>query len=443
MAEQFYLIGKLGSSDGFQVKSLKLETTGTRNDDIEYFKGIDNQVVFKREFFIISRKNNRTYHTYVREGLSGERGASSLGFSYVYEDGFNVITKMLDLRNVMKEALEDLLQGNGFAIQSFDDPKVSKALMKIKSFTDKVEAKPLPLPINDIQLSPQNPNDLKNEQIWEMLKKSNYVEISEEIPTALSQKEQNIKTLTSQIQQLGILIQQKDTEIQELKNEKNILMKKNEKLDTQLTNANSNNSVRDRKIRNALKEIENCLSSNAENITSTPPTQKQNMLKKILPFFILILVIMILLSVFLICSGNSKQDETKHKDKIEELKNEISQYKDSCDLLNTQINSINNELNNTIKTYTEDTKPKHKKEEVKKEQKDTNKKQPLQDEIADLNEWKKNKKNCDALTEILREYARDNNKKYDNINTDCKDCKEITPQEKIVLWKKHFKTQVN
>lgn len=444
MAEQFYLIGKLGSSDGFQVKSLKLETTGTRNDDIKYFKGIDNQVVFKREFFIISRKNNRTYHTYVREGLSGERGASSLGFSYVYEDGFNVITKMLDLRNVMKEALEDLLQGNGFAIQSFDDPKVSKALMKIKSFTDKVEAKPLPLPINDIQLSPQNPNDLKNEQIWEMLKKSNYVEISEEIPTALSQKEQNIKTLTSQIQQLGILIQQKDTEIQELKNKKDVLIKSNEDLKTQLKDANSKNGGRDREIKKHLKEIENCLSSNAENITSTPPTQKQNMFKKILPFFILILVIIDIVIGVSNCSGNSKQDETKHKDKIEELKNERDGLKTNVKKLTLENSDLIDE-NNKLRTQLENPKKekpaindKDKKDKAKKEQKDTNKKQLSQDK-KDFDEWKKNDDNRKAMTKKLKEYAEKNKKKYEDVNKDCEDCKEITPQEKIELWKEHFK----
>lgn len=431
--EKIYILGKLGGSDGFQVIDLESKTPA-KGDDALFFDTFHKDG--RKELFEIRRVKYKTYHTYIKYDLSAKRPGCILGFSFVYEENGNVIKDFLGLRQKMKAALNHLLEENGeIKIASFNDKKVIESLNHIEKFTkEEVKADRLSLPLNPVQYSPHNPKDLTNEQIWEMLKKSNYVEISEEIPTALSQKEQNIKTLTSQIQQLRILIQQKDTEIQELKNEKDGLIKRNEELTTQLKDANSKNGGRDREILN----IKSCLSTN-EEIPHPPHPQKESKLKEVLPFFILILVIINIVIGVSNCSGNSKQDETKHKDEIEELKNEISQYKDSCDLLNTQINSINNELNNTIKTYKEDTKPKHKKEEVKKEQKDTNKKQPLQDEKADYNEWIKNKKNREALTGILRAYAHDNNKKYDNINTDCKDCKNISEEEKIDLWKKYLK----
>jgi len=382
MAEQFYLIGKLGSSDGFQVKSLKLETTGTRNDDIEYFKGIDNQVVFKREFFIISRKNNRTYHTYVREGLSGERGASSLGFSYVYEDGFNVITKMLDLRNVMKEALEDLLQGNGFAIQSFDDPKVSKALMKIKSFTDKVEAKTLPLPINNIQLSPLNPNDLTNEKIWEMLKKSVNVEISEEIPTKLQIKDTEIKNLSLQNQTKQNLINTQGKDIENLRKENDKLKKEKAdrdttivKLNKDLEDAKKGNGKRDAKISSLLSEISGLLSndkpiSSGQSRHEPVKSKPDNRLSYI--NIGLSMLIVIILFLFNTCEGGGSET-----DKVQTLNEEITE-------LNTQKDTLENEKNNLksqVKELRKEIKEKDKKitdleeekEKLKKEKKEQKK----------------------------------------------------------------------
>lgn len=442
MTEKFYILGKLGDDDGFQVYDLKSKTTA-QGDDYSFLDTSFHKDGYK-ELFKISRKGYKTYYTYIKNDLSANRSGCMLGLSYVYEDNSNVIKDFLGLRQKMKEALNHLLKNGKIRITSFNDNSVNASLKHIEDFTKKVNAEILPLPSNPTQFPTQNPNDLTNEKIWEMLKKSVNVEITEEIPTALSQKEQTIKTLTSQIQKLGISIQQKDTEISKLKNEKDTLIKKNEELETQLTNANSNNSVRDRKIRNALKEIENCLSSNAENITSTPHTQKQNMFKKILPFFILILVIIDIVIGVSNCYGNSKQDETKHKDEIEELKKERDGLKTNVEKLTLENSDLIDE-NNKLRTQLENPKKeepaindKDKKDKAKKEQKDTNKKQLSQDE-KDYDEWKKNDNNRKAMTEKLKEYAEKNKKKYEDVNKDCKDCKEITPQEKIGLWKKHFK----
>lgn len=379
MAEQFYLIGKLGSSDGFQVKSLKLETTGTRNDDIEYFQGIDNQVVFKREFFIISRKNNRTYHTYVREGLSGERGASSLGFSYVYEDGFNVITKMLDLRNVMKEALEDLLQGNGFAIQSFDDPKVSTALMKIKSFTDKVEAKTLPRPINNIQLSPLNPNDLTNEKIWEMLKKTDNVEISEEIPTKLQIKDTEIKNLSLQNQTKQNLINTQGKDIENLRKENERLRKENAdrnttivKLNKDLEDAKKGNGKRDAKISSLLSEIKGLLSndkpiSGGQSRREPVKSKPDNRLSYINIGLSMLIVIILLL--FNTCKGGGSETE-----EVQTLNEDITELNTQKDTLEKEKKELESQVEDLQKEVKEKDKKiadlEEKNEKLKKEKKD-------------------------------------------------------------------------
>lgn len=382
MAEQFYLIGKLGSSDGFQVKSLKLETTGTRNDDIEYFQGIDNQVVFKREFFIISRKNNRTYHTYVREGLSGERGASSLGFSYVYEDGFNVITKMLDLRNVMKEALEDLLQGNGFAIQSFDDPKVSKALMKIKSFTDKVEAKTLPRPINNIQSSPLNPNDLTNEKIWEMLKKSVNVEISEEIPTQLQIKDTEIKNLALQNQTKQNLINTQGKDIENLRKENENLRKENAdrnttivKLNKDLEDAKKGNGKRDAKISSLLSEIKGLLSNDKQisggQSRREPVKSKPDNILSYINIGLSMLIVIILL-LFNTCKGGGSETE-----EVQTLNEDITELNTQKDTLEKEKKELESQVEDLQKEVKEKDKKiadlEEKNEKLKKEKKEPKK----------------------------------------------------------------------
>lgn len=379
MAEQFYLIGKLGSSDGFQVKSLKLETTGTRNDDIKYFQGIDNLEKFKREFFIISRKNNRTYHTYVREGLSGERGASSLGFSYVYEDGFNVITKMLDLRNVMKEALEDLLQGNGFAIQSFDDPKVSKALMKIKSFTDKVEAKTLPRPINNIQSSPLNPNDLTNEKIWEMLKKTDNVEISEEIPTKLQIKDTEIKNLSLQNQTKQNLINTQGKDIENLRKENEKLRKENAdrnttivKLNKDLEDAKKGNGKRDAKISSLLSEIKGLLSndkpiSGGQSRREPVKSKPDNRLSYINIGLSMLIVIILLL--FNTCKGGGSETE-----EVQTLNEDITELNTQKDTLEKEKKELESQVEDLQKEVKEKDKKiadlEEKNEKLKKEKKD-------------------------------------------------------------------------
>ncbi|MEE1112653.1 MAG: hypothetical protein UH077_05650 [Bacteroidales bacterium] len=339
--EKIYILGKLGGSDGFQVIDLESKTPA-KGDDALFFDTFHKDG--RKELFEIRRVKYKTYHTYIKYDLSAKRPGCMLGFSFVYEENGNVIKDFLGLRQKMKEALNHLLENDEIRITSFNDNSVNTSLKHIENFTKKVNADRLSLPLNPVQYSPHNPKDLTNEQIWEMLKKSNYVEISEEIPTALSQKEQNIKTLTSQIQQLGILIQQKDTEIQELKNEKDVLIKSNEDLTTQLKDANSKNGGRDREIKKHLKEIENKLSPSTEiiKIDDVPQPRPKIEIKSLLPFVLAILLVVDIIIGIVGLSNNSKEDNSTETATVEELEKSKDLEEKEFDVWPEDINKENN-----------------------------------------------------------------------------------------------------
>ena len=432
MVEKFYILGKLGNSDGFQVIDLKSKATA-QGDDYSFFDASFHKDVYK-ELFKISRKGYKTYYTYIKSDLSSDRTGCMLGFSYVYEDNGNVIKDFLGLRQKMKEALNHLLEGNGaIKITSFNDNSVNASLKHIEDFTKKVNAEKLSLPSNQIQFPTQNPNDLTNEKIWEMLKKSVNVEITEEIPTALSQKEQNIKTLTSQIQQLGILIQQKDTEIQKLKNEKDVLIKSNEDLKTQLKDANSKNGGRDREIKKHLKEIENKLSPSTEiiKIDDVPQPRPKIEIKSLLPFVLAILLVVDIIIGIVGLSNNSKEDNSTETATIEESEKPKDLAEKEVDVWPEEINEENNP-STEISTSTQ--------QPSVKENKSTKEDAPAKKDKEKYEEWIKYQSNREKFTEFLKKYAEKNNRKYEGVNED-KDStyKEIKTDEKIDLWKKHFK----
>lgn len=430
MIEKFYILGKLGDSDGFQVYDLKSKTTA-QCDDYSFLETSFHKDGYK-ELFKISRKGYKTYYTYIKNDLSADRPGCMLGFSYVYEDNSNVIKDFLGLRKKMKEALNHLLKGNGeIKITSFNDNSVNASLNHIEDFTKKANADKLPLPLNPIQFPTQNPNDLTNEKIWEMLKKSVNVEISEEIPTALSQKEQNIKTLTSQIQQLGILIQQKDTEIQELKNEKDVLIKSNEDLTTQLKDANSKNGGRDREIKKHLKEIENKLSTSTEiiKIDDDPQPRPKIELKSLLPFVLAILLVVDIIIGIVGLSNNSKEDNSTETATIEESEKPKDSEEKEFDVWSEDINEENNP-STEISTSTQ--KPSVQKKESTKED------APAKTDKEKYEEWIKIQSNRDMFTDKLKEYAEKEGKKYLEINKDCRDCKSITDDEKFNLHKQWY-----
>lgn len=426
--EKIYILGKLGGSDGFQVIDLESKTPA-KGDDALFFDTFHKDG--RKELFEIRRVKYKTYHTYIKYDLSAKRPGCMLGFSFVYEENGNVIKDFLGLRQKMKEALNHLLENDEIRITSFNDNSVNTSLKHIENFTKKVNADRLSLPLNPVQYSPHNPKDLTNEQIWEMLKKSNYVEISEEIPTALSQKEQNIKTLTSQIQQLGILIQQKDTEIQELKNEKDVLIKSNEDLTTQLKDANSKNGGRDREIKKHLKEIENKLSTSTEiiKIDDDPQPRPKIELKSLLPFVLAILLVVDIIIGIVGLSNNSKEDNSTETATVEELEKSKDLEEKEFDDWSEDINQENNP-STEISTSTQQ--PSVQKNEPTKED------APAKTDKEKYEEWRKNRSNRDMFTDKLKEYAEKEGKKYEEINKDCKDCKSITDDEKFNLHKQWY-----
>ena len=426
--EKIYILGKLGGSDGFQVIDLESKTPA-KGDDALFFDTFHKDG--RKELFEIRRVKYKTYHTYIKYDLSAKRPGCMLGFSFVYEENGNVIKDFLGLRQKMKEALNHLLENDEIRITSFNDNSVNTSLKHIENFTKKVNADRLSLPLNPVQYSPHNPKDLTNEQIWEMLKKSNYVEISEEIPTALSQKEQNIKTLTSQIQQLGILIQQKDTEIQELKNEKDVLIKSNEDLTTQLKDANSKNGGRDREIKKHLKEIENKLSTSTEiiKIDDDPQPRPKIEIKSLLPFVLAILLVVDIIIGIVGLSNNSKEDNSTETATVEELEKSKDLEEKEFDVWSEDINQENNP-STEISTST--------KPPSVQENKSTKEDAPAKTDKEKYEEWRKNRSNRDMFTDKLKEYAEKEGKKYEEINKDCKDCKSITDDEKFNLHKQWY-----
>lgn len=428
--EKIYILGKLGGSDGFQVIDLESKTPA-KGDDALFFDTFHKDG--RKELFEIRRVKYKTYHTYIKYDLSAKRPGCMLGFSFVYEENGNVIKDFLGLRQKMKEALNHLLENDEIRITSFNDNSVNTSLKHIENFTKKVNADRLSLPLNPVQYSPHNPKDLTNEQIWEMLKKSNYVEISEEIPTALSQKEQNIKTLTSQIQQLGISIQQKDTEISKLKNEKDVLIKSNEDLTTQLKDANSKNGGRDREIKKHLKEIENKLSTSTEiiKIDDDPQPRPKIEIKSLLPFVLAILLVVDIIIGIVGLSNNSKEDNSTETATIEESEKPKDSEEKEFDVWSEDINQENNP-STEISTST--------KQSSVQENKSTKEDAPAKKDKEKYEEWIKDQSNRDMFTEFLKKYAEKNNRKYEGVNED-KDStyKEIKTDEKIDLWKKHFK----
>ena len=295
----------------------------------------------------------------------------------------------------------------------------------------KVNAEKLSLPSNQIQFPVQNPNDLTNEKIWAMLKKSVNVEITEEIPTALSQKEQNIKTLTSQIQQLGILIQKKDTEIQELKNEKDVLIKRNEELTTQLKDANSKNGGRDREIKKHLKEIENKLSPSTEiiKIDDDPQPRPKIELKSLLPFVLAILLVVDIIIGIVGLSNNSKEDNSTETATIEESEKPKDLEEKEFDVWSEDINQENNP-STEISTSA--------KQSSVQENKSTKEDAPAKKDKEKYKEWIKDQSNREKFTDKLKEYAEKEGKKYEEINKDCEDCKSITDDEKFNLHKQWY-----
>jgi DNA repair exonuclease SbcCD ATPase subunit len=381
MVEKFYILGKLGDSDGFQVYDLKSKTTA-QGEDYSFLDTSFHKDGYK-ELFKISRKGYKTYYTYIKNNLSSDRTGCMLGFSYVYEDNGNVIKDFLGLRQKMKEALNHLLKGNdAIKITSFNDNSVNASLKHIEDFTKKVNAEKLYLSENQIQFPVQNPNDLTNEKIWAILKKSVNVEISEEIPTKLQIKDTEIKNLSLQNQTKQNLINTQGKDIENLRKENDKLKKEKAdrdttivKLNKDLEDAKKGNGKRDAKISSLLSEISGLLSndkpiSSGQSKHEPVKSKPDNRLSYI--NIGLSMLIVIILFLFNTCEGGGSET-----DKVQTLNEEITE-------LNTQKNTLENEKNNLesqVKELRKEIKEKDKKitdleeekEKLKKEKKEQKK----------------------------------------------------------------------
>lgn len=393
--EKFYIIGKFGGSDGFQVIDLESKTAAQGSDAL-FFETFHKDR--RKELFEIRRVNFKTYYTYIRYGLSkivsnpltgkpeGREGCM-LGLSYVYEDKGNVKQDFLGLRKRMKEALQHLLEKNGeIKIASFNDKKVIESLNHIEKFTKGVNANTLSLPLNPVQYSPQNPNDLTNEMIWKMLEKSVSVEISEEIPTKLQIKDTEIKNLSLQNQTKQTLINTQGKDIENLRRENENLRRenadrdtKNEDLKKQLEDAKKENGKRDAKISSLLSEIKGLLSndkqisggqSRREPIKSKP----DNILSYINIGLSMLIVIILLL--FNTCEGGGS--ETEEVQTLNEDITELNTQKDTLEKekkeLESQVEDLQKEVKKKDKKIAD---LEEKNEKLKKENKEHNK--PRQD----------------------------------------------------------------
>ncbi len=386
--EKFYIIGKLGGSDGFQVIDLESKTAAQGSDAL-FFETFHKDR--RKELFEIRRVNFKTYYTYIRYGLSkivsnpltgkpeGREGCM-LGFSYVYEDKGNVKQDFLGLRKRMKEALYHLLEKNGeIKIASFNDKKVNESFNHIEKFTKGVNANTLSLPLNPVQYSPQNPNDLTNEQIWEMLKKSNYVEISEEIPTKLQIKDTEIKNLSLQNQAKQNLINTQGKDIENLRRENEKLRKenadsntKNEDLKKKLEDAEKGNGKRDAKISSLLSEIKGLLSndkqiSGGQSRREPVKSKPDNILNYI--NIVLSMLIVIILLLFNTCKGGGSETE-----EVQTLNEDITELNTQKDTLEKEKKELESQVEDLQKEVKEKDKKiadlEEKNEKLKKEKKD-------------------------------------------------------------------------
>ncbi len=386
--EKFYIIGKFGGSDGFQVIDLESKTAAQGSDAL-FFETFHKDR--RKELFEIRRVNFKTYYTYIRYGLSkivsnpltgkpeGREGCM-LGFSYVYEDKGNVKQDFLGLRKRMKEALYHLLEKNGeIKIASFNDKKVIESLNHIEKFTKEVNANTLSLPLNPVQYSPQNPNDLTNEKIWEMLKKSVNVEISEEIPTKLQIKDTEIKNLSLQNQTNQTLINTQGKDIENLRKENDKLRKENadrdttiDKLNKELEDTKKGNGKRDAKISSLLSEIKGLLSndkpiSGGQSRREPVKSKPDNRLSYINIGLSMLIVIILLL--FNTCKGGGSETE-----EVQTLNEDITELNTQKDTLEKEKKELESQVEDLQKEVKEKDKKiadlEEKNEKLKKEKKD-------------------------------------------------------------------------
>lgn len=215
--ERFYIIGKLGGSDGFGVYDLRNNTSCNNQIDksiLDIFHNYNSKEI--KELFSIKRtKNiNRVYYTYIRFDLTGDRNGCMLGFTYVYENGNNVIDDLLTLRKRLKEALSKLINNNKIIINSFNDPIVQNCYKEIANFTNNVKATQIKFANSNSGIKQDSYSDVDDEILQTYISNYYTIEISENYLSAKQRLQQIEKDYNSTKQKL----QETESQLKELIN---------------------------------------------------------------------------------------------------------------------------------------------------------------------------------------------------------------------------------
>lgn len=215
--EKFYIIGKIGGSDGFSIYDLQSNNSCQDPNDksiLGTFHSYDNYKI--KELFSIKRVQNssRVYYTYIRFDLNGDRSGCMLGFTYVYENNNNVIDDLLTLRKRLKEALSKLINNNKIIINSFNDPIVQNCYKEIANFTNNVKATQIKFANSNSGIKQDSYSDVDDEILQAYI--SNYctIEISENYQSAKQKLQQIEKDYNSTKQKF----QETESKLKELIN---------------------------------------------------------------------------------------------------------------------------------------------------------------------------------------------------------------------------------
>lgn len=214
--ERFYIIGKVGGTDGFGVYNLQNNASCNNQIDksvLDIFHNYDSKEI--KELFSIKRtkNSNRVYYTYIRFDLMGDRNGCMLGFTYVYENGNNIIDDLLTLRKRLKDALSKLIDGNRIRIKSFNDSVLQECYKEISNFTNSVKAIPIRFANSNNAIVKDSYRDVDDETLQSYISNHYSVDISENIISSkqkLQQIESNYNSIKQKLQetesQLGILV---------------------------------------------------------------------------------------------------------------------------------------------------------------------------------------------------------------------------------------------
>lgn len=215
--EKFYIIGKLGGNEGFNIYDLQSNNSCQNNNDyliLDSFHVSRNDDV--KELFSIKRakSSSRVYYTYIRFDLNGDRSGCMLGFTYVYENSNNVIDDLLTLRKRLKEALSKLINNNKIIINSFNDPIVRNCYKEIANFTNNVKATQIKFANSNSGIKQDSYSDVDDEILQAYISNYYTIEISENYLSAKQRLQQIEKDYNSTKQKL----QESESQLKELIN---------------------------------------------------------------------------------------------------------------------------------------------------------------------------------------------------------------------------------